>query len=239
MRPHAWKAATKAELDKYFRSRRSPRLMLTAVLMLTGVAGLGLCRALLACGVFAMWLRYPLATVGGYGAFLLLMRAWVAWEHYCFDHRALRLPQLPEDADLAQCLEPVPAPPQPSKSDRGMWSWLDWLDCGSFDFPDAEGCLFGILVAVVLAVLAIAGFAIADASALVADVFLDSFLVTLLYRKLRATTPDAWLGTAIRRTYPRALWVAALLAVAGACLQGLAPGCHSIGPAVRKVLGHE
>ena len=70
----------------------------------------------------------------------------------------------------------------------------------------------------------------------VRSVFLDSVLVTVLYRSLRKSKSNQWLGTAIRRTYSRALWLALLLAVAGGCLQGLAPGCHSIGPALKKIL---
>jgi hypothetical protein len=212
--------------------------MLTAVLMLTGMAGLALCRVMLACGLLDMWLRYPLAAIGGYGAFLLLMRAWVAWEHFCFDHRAVHLPEPPAQTDLTQCLGEVPPRrgPLTPRDKSGRWDWLDWLDIGCIDVPDGEGCLVGIVLAVVLAVLVAAGFAIADAPALVADVFLDSFLVSLLYRKLRSNHPTPWLGTAIRRTYPRALWAAALLALAGACLQALAPNCHSIGPAVRQIL---
>ena len=233
-RHHAWKAATRAELENYFRHRRSPRLMLTSILLLTGTAGLVLCRAMLDCGLLAMWLRYPLAVAGGYGAFLLLMRGWVAWEHFCFDHRAICLPETPADTDLADIAAAEPPRRDPLEPYQFKSGWLDWLDFGHF-IPDGEGCLLGILLAILLAILGIVGLAVADAPVLIADVFLDSFLVSILYRKLRSNNPNRWLGTAIRRTYSPALWVAALLALAGAFLQALAPDCHSIGPAVTRI----
>jgi hypothetical protein len=45
-----------------------------------------------------------------------------------------------------------------------------------------------------------------------------------------------WLGTAVRKTWLLAFAAAALLCLAGWCLEMLAPGAHSIGPAIEKLL---
>ena len=235
MQNRSWKAATKAELENYFRNRRSPRLVMTSVLMLTGIAGFALCHLMLWFGVLAMGIRYPLAAAGGYGVFLLLLRAWVAWEHHCFDHRAICLPEPPLDAKRALLLDETEPPRDSLASGRSDLGWLDWLDLG-FDVADFGGCLFPFVLGLLLAIASVGVVAIADAPALIADVFLDSFLVSILYRNLRSPNTSRWLGKAVRRTLPRALWLAVLLALAGFLLQAFAPDCHSLGPAVRKIL---
>ena len=208
----------------------------TSILMLTGVAGFVLCQIMLNLGLVLMWIRYPLAVLGAYGIFLLLMRGWVAWEHFRFDHRLVSLQEPPPGVD--DHAFPENERPRRSHADSGDGTgWLDWLDFGFSDVFEAEGCLIVIVFGLLIAALAFLGGAIADAPFLIADVFLDSVLVSVLYRSLRRTDSNRWLGTAIRRTYTRALGLAALLGVLGAILQAFAPDCHSIGPAVRELTG--
>jgi hypothetical protein len=86
-----------------------------------------------------------------------------------------------------------------------------------------------------VALTLLAFFAIASASALISEVFLDAFLVTILYRRLRTPAREHWLGTAVRKTLLPVLLAAALLSLAGWCLESMAPGTHSIGPALRRI----
>jgi hypothetical protein len=58
----------------------------------------------------------------------------------------------------------------------------------------------------------------------------------VLYRRLRIAAEEHWLGTAIRKTWISALIIAVLLAIAGMCLESLAPGARSIGPAIHRIL---
>ncbi|MEI6177287.1 MAG: hypothetical protein WCS43_10370 [Verrucomicrobiota bacterium] len=234
----SWRNATRVELENYFRNRRSPRMLFSSILMLTGVAGFVLCQIMLKLGLVLMWIRYPLAVLGAYGLFLLLMRAWVAWEHFRFDHRLVSLPEPPPGA--VDNRFPENETQRRSHADSGDHAgWLDWLDFGFADLFEAEGCLLVLLFGLLIAAIGFLGGAIADAPILIADVFLDSVLVSVLYRSLRRSDSSRWLGTAVRKTYGRALWLAVLLGVFGAVLQMLAPNCHSIGPAVRELSGSE
>ncbi len=208
--------------------------MFTLIFVLTGVAGFVLCQGMLWLGLFSMGIRYPLAVLGAYGIFLLLLRAWVGWEHFKFDHRVIHLPEPPPGVNDDGF-------PENGKSQRSLvdsysndTGWLDWLDVGSTDLFDSEGCLLVILLGLLLSMLGFVGFAIAEAPVLITEVFLDSVLVSVLYRTLRRSNTNRWLGTAIRRTWSRVLWLAALLAVLGAFLQMLTPDCHSLGQMIEK-----
>ena len=79
-------------------------------------------------------------------------------------------------------------------------------------------------------------YAVMAAPALLAEVFIDAFIVSALYRHLRIAAEGNWLGTAVRKTWLLALAAAALLCLAGWCLEMLAPGAHSIDPAIEKLL---
>lgn len=66
-------ARIRARLSK--RSR--PRLLMLALLLVTGGAGWVTAVTLLWFGVDSMAVRYPIAVLGGYGAFLLCLRLWL------------------------------------------------------------------------------------------------------------------------------------------------------------------
>ena len=225
-----WRQRAKMALERYFRRRSFPRLALSFLLILTGVVGFLISFSLLHVGVPEMWIRYPLAVLGGYAAFLALVRVWVEIERSRFD---------PEAADLHHSLE------EPAEAEKGGGyeilrprspSWLDWVDFPDLDFDDLGGCLVVVLLGVIIGVLTVCFLAIAQAPALVAEVFLDAFLVSVLYRRLRVAADEHWLGTAIRKTWVSALTVAVLLGVAGKCLEALAPGARSIGPALHWIV---
>ena len=196
--------------------------MLALVLWLAGAAGFLVSYGLLRSGVEHMWMRYAIAVLAGYAMLLALVRGWVQLEMRRFD---------PDDPALRNVRPEPPLHYQPSHR------WSDWLDFSHVDVLDGdEGCLplllLGFVVAVVVAVLT----AIAGAPALIAEIFLDAFLVTVLYRRLRIAEKEHWLGTAIRRTWAVALMTAALLAVAGFVLEELAPGARSIGRAIEQLM---
>jgi uncharacterized membrane protein YgcG len=66
-----------------------PRFQMSLLLLLTGLIGFLSSFLLLHSGISQMWLRYPLAILSGYVAFLLLLRSWLAlqrWQgNYDFD----------------------------------------------------------------------------------------------------------------------------------------------------------
>ncbi len=124
---------------------------------------------MLRLGFAHMWVRYPIAVLGGYGVLLASIRAWVEMERSRFD---------PEDAAI------VPD----EKGDRTYAfsgprrnSWFDWLDIPAvgIDVLD-DGCLPAILVGVIIVLLGVIFVTVSMAPALIAEVFLDAFIVTAL-----------------------------------------------------------
>jgi hypothetical protein len=73
-------------------------------------------------------------------------------------------------------------------------------------------------------------------SELLAEVFLDAVVVTMLYRHLKNAARQHWLGTAVRRSWRLVIAMAASLSLLGACLSVFAPNSHSLGKALREIM---
>ena len=222
--PEQLRGRAKRALRRYFEKRRSPRAMLSLVILLTGLAGFVISYSLLRAGLNAMWMRYPLTIFLAYAVFLGLVRLWVEFEKRKVD---------PDDPALNALLEEDDEP-EPVARSTGDNSWLDWLDIPSG--LDAEGCLPMLLIGSILGLLAILISVIGAAPVLIAEVFLDVALAGLLYRRLRVAESEHWLGTAIRKTWLHVVGAAVLLSLAGACLDVMAPQSNSMGKAVKELL---
>lgn len=96
-----------------------------------------------------------------------------------------------------------------------------------FDVDD--GWLILVPIAIALAALAAAVWAIWIAPALLAEALLDVLVVSALYRKLRGVEPRSWLTGAVRRTWPAAAALAAIVVLGGFVLQRAVPEADSIG----------
>jgi len=199
--------------------------MLSIIILVTALAGFGISICLLKLGVASMWMRYPVAVVGAYGIFLGLIRLWVEIERMHFD---------PNDQEIQKGLENDAEPYESlvSKSDSGWWDWLEIPD-----FANAEGLLLIILLGAIVAMGFIFFAIIGEAPILIAEVFVDAFLAGLLYRRLRISASEAWLGTAIRKTWVYVFWTAFLLCVAGLCLDLMATDSDTMGKAIKEILG--
>ncbi|MFO1314968.1 MAG: hypothetical protein U1F58_05145 [Burkholderiales bacterium] len=80
--------ATSADtLRKSIVARHAVRLHVALILAACFAVGLAVTKLLLEAGVHAMWLRYAVALVAGYGAFLLGVRIWLKYAGY--DHPML------------------------------------------------------------------------------------------------------------------------------------------------------
>lgn len=217
-------------IEGYFVRRGYPQFTLGLVLLLTGLAGFGISFVLLHAGMGDMWLRYPLAVLGAYGVFLLLMRLWVEIERHQFD---------PNDPELLAALEKDRPVPVLTDQKKGKSSWLDWLDLPTDLIPGDEGCLGGIivlaLVGVVIGLIALLLSVLAAAPALIAEVFLDAVLVGVLYRRLKIAAKEHWLGTCIRKTWLFVVVTTLVLFLAGMVLTVSAPGTKSIGAALEYI----
>lgn len=221
-----WPTHARATLRRYFQKRSAPRTIVSLLLILTGFFALLVSYASLRFGLTQMWIRYPVALLAGYAFFLGLLRLWVELERSRFN---------PDAAEIKSFVleERRSAKKSPREYDRGSpWDSLHVPDAFDLD----EGCLPALLGFVVLVLIVILAMAIAAMPALLAEVFLDVFIVSVFYRRLRLAAQEHWLGTALRKTWWLALIAAAFLSLAGWGLEIAAPGCHSIGPAIDKLL---
>ena len=182
---------------------------------------------MLQLGLQHTWVRYPIAVLGSYGLLLALIRGWVAIEQSRFDpeHAAIA------DVDETDRTYLMRAPGQQN-------SWFDWLDIPDFGIADLdEGCLPAILLAVFAGLLVTIVVTVSMAPGLIAEVFLDAFIISALYRRLRAAQKRHWLGTALKKTWAPALITAVILAIGGWALERMAPGSPSIGKAIQQLRG--
>jgi hypothetical protein len=225
-----WRARAKAALQSYFRRRSFPRITLTLLLAITGAVGFFISYLLLRLGMEHMWARYPIAVLVSYAVLLSLIRVWVEIERARFD---------PADAEVENtAVEDWDGSTLTHGSSRSSWDYLDFPS-GIDVFEADDGCLPAILVLVVVTLVTIVFVTIAAAPALIAEVFLDAFIVAVLYRRLRIAQREHWLGTALRKTWLAAFATALALALGGWALEQAAPGARSIGKAIEQIRSGE
>ena len=225
-----------------------PRLAMALIVAIAAASGLLVSYSLLRAGVTAMWLRYLVAVALAYLTFLGLLWLWLRT-------RARDYTETPDPLPWngpAQDSHPVPGfGGQGGESGGGGAS-------SSFDEPTMPAALHGEgdesfsvaasaaaetasesedLVGPTVVVIALALLAsllstfwiIYSAPWFLAELLVDSALAATLYRALRPRGPGHWLRTAVRRTLPPFLIVAALVTLAGWLMALYAPGARSIG----------
>ncbi len=219
-------------LRKHFASRRSPRTMLSLILIATGGAGFIASFIMLRCGVVHMAVRYPLAVLGAWGIFLALVRAWAAREadHFREDEH---LGDVAQTDDLSRGSSRMDGPLAERKCKRDRGGWLDWLDLGELFSGELEGLLFGLLAIVALAVCAgavgtLAGL-IGEAEVLIAELFLDAVLLSAFSKRLSRLKPQWWVAGVLRQTMWPVLLTACTLMFAGVIMEKIVPDAKSIG----------
>ena len=214
-------------LRHYLTRRRSPRAVLSAILLVTALAGFLASVGLLKSGLGLMWVRYPLAVLVAWGVFFLLVRSWAVREQ-----EALRLDE--ELAGLGPQDDVFDGKAGRSVLDGGerQGRWLDWLNPLEFLGSEA-GCLIGAAILVGLfalggALVAIGGL-IVQAEVLLAEVLLDVLLVSALNKRLHHLEPQWWLEGIIRQTVGPVLAAMMFLILAGLLMQWYAPEAQSVG----------
>ena len=230
-----WRLRARAALEVYFRKRSNPRLVLSLIVIVAGLAGFFISHGLLKSGLETMCFRYPIAVIGGYVVFLGQLRIWVEMERRSYDPREVIIKEeMPGEKTKASIWD---------RFDGGdPASWLDLLDLPGFLELD-EGCLLGCAVTFIIGLIAgaatITVSVVMAAPELLAEMFLDAVVITVLYRHLKTASREHWLGTAVRRTWNSAFWLAAVLGFAGLCLQGLAPERNTMGAALKEIFGDD
>lgn len=220
--PSKWRQHARKALENYFSKRSYPRAILSLIILITGLAGYIISFAMLRAGLTDMWLRYPLAVLGAYAVLLGLVRVWVEIEKARFDPAVIATIKREREEFLPTHQKSTSSP---------------WLDIPSgLDVPDfEEGCLVAILIGAVVALAVVVVTTIVGAPLLIAEVFFDAFIVSVIYRRLRLAQKEHWLGTALRKTWKAAIILALSLSSIGFVLQQMAPGAPSIGKAIEQI----
>ncbi|MCB1917067.1 MAG: hypothetical protein KDG52_15290 [Rhodocyclaceae bacterium] len=253
-RAHVLKIRRRLEQESF------PRLQMGLVVTLTGVAGLLASFVMLRAGIDAMVVRYPLAVVCAYLAFLLLLWLWLRT-------RAADWVDAGLSANPGPGLEPRPGSPPFAGEPAQVPPWQ--AEGGAFGGGGASGH-FGDASAVVeagsasedgadlsaaslseglgdadefavpfAALLLLVGMVLASfyvvwiAPVLFAELLVDGTLSYGLYRCLRRGDRH-WLRSAWRRTWLPFLLTAIFAALVGMALGEIAPGTRSLGEVVQS-----
>lgn len=220
------------------------RLHCLLLISLASAAAFLLSVGLLALHVHSMALRYGLAAIAGYGAFLLLIRAWVTWKWS-------RLVPDP-DLDLLNVSGNVPLPSNSGGTNlastmfrggrsggggaSGSWgspraSSSVGGKAGGFSLDIDGDDLFWLLVALAAALAGVTAIAyvIYVAPALLAEAGINAAIAGKVYHGMRKREPHHWTTDVLRRTGLAAIVLVASAVLAGYALQRVAPDARSIG----------
>lgn len=240
---------TRRELiDRQKHQLFMPRVQMSTLLLLTGLVGFLSSFLLLHSGVSQMLLRYPLAILSAYVAFLLLLRLWLAYQRSQGDYDSYVDFDLPGDSSSMEIASRSSdliighggdfggsgaggswgesATTTPSSSYSGGGSVLD---SASFDIDLEELGLVIIAIVALIGGLFASLYIVYIAPILLAEILVDGLLLRGLYKRVENIEREYWLQTAIRKTLVPAILCVLCFGVMGGALQFLAPEAKSLG----------
>ena len=231
-----------------------PRLQMMLLVGLTGCAGFLTSYTLLHSGLHTIWVRYLLAMVVAYGAFLLLLWLWLKWPKTSWSDLLDPTDLIPSrggggggislptggggnfgGAGASAAFEaPAQAMSAPLLDPGNL---IEPSSGGSDLVGDAVGAVadsdeFAIplmVIVLVLTLLLSSLWVIWSAPSLFAELLVDSALSAGLYHKLRQIPRRHWLETAIRRTIWPFLITTVVVVATGWGMNHLVPEAKSIG----------
>ncbi|MEH6414020.1 hypothetical protein [Pseudomonas sp. CGJS7] len=243
-----------SRLRAYLERAHWPRVQMSLIVLLTGAVGFLASFSLLElAGLGHMALRYPLATVCAYLAFLGLLWTWArtrchdAWQELdAPDFSSGPHPSAPNcggswqggggqsgGGGSSSGFESQASPmPLQTHSSHSQLSSKD-SDSG-FSLLDGADDFGWVLIAIAAALGAAiaASWVVWIAPGLMAELVLDVALAGGLYRRLRKIDSQHWLHTALRATAIPFLVVALMAGLAGYAGARYAPGADSFGDVV-------
>jgi hypothetical protein len=225
--------------------RGAPRFQMAIIVFFTASSGILASLLMLLLGMKWMWLRYPLAILIAYAAFLSLIKLWLHIHRKKFegDFDVLDFTNFADgnldnmssfngfgggdsggggasgsfgnDASMSDASAP--------SSNGGI---IDNLDI-SFD-ADELILVFAILGIAMLAIV-VAVMAVISAPTLLGEVLIDGVLATGFYHQIKKIERRNWLESVVRRTWLPVLGLLIVITGAALVFQRYLPGADSIG----------
>jgi hypothetical protein len=217
----AWRIEVYRErLKRSIPARFFQRFHVSLILAGSIFAGWAVDVLLLQSGLRPMLLRFPLAILCAYCAFIGGARLWL--DYSGIDEYLKRT----KAAELTGDEEPASRPP-PIAESRRHGNVLDFLELGSLD----EGCLVAVGVALLVGIVffTFGGYAVMAAEAIFADVVVELLLAAGLLRGVRRVERGGWLGGLWSNTWPSLAFTLALAIAAGFVAQKVAPSASTLG----------
>ncbi|MGH7518567.1 MAG: hypothetical protein ACREOC_14065 [Gemmatimonadales bacterium] len=237
-----------AFLRAHLERQAYPRLHMFAVMTLAALAGFFTSVLLLHLGLTIIAIRYALAALVGYGAFLAGVRIWLAMQ------RSSRTFSGSDLVDVPLSESGGPAPSEFTFGGGGGGSGAG--AGGSFDIPVESTPIGGgghggglevvadlddgvaIIVPLVVVGFLIIGLiglvtVLTGAPALLAEVLLDGLIAGAAYRRLRDLDRRHWLDGVFRRTWKPMAAIIGVLMLMGVSIPLFHPGADSIGDVLR------
>ena len=209
--------------ERWLRWEGSPRLCMSAILLISGMVGFLGSSLMLMAGLETMALRYPLAMGFAYGCYLFLLWLWL-W--YAMRNGPAQL----DGMDLYHGVDAVT---------QGSLCVGSGSELGAGDavgFLDLDGALVILLVSLLLLSVVVCAYVIWIAPALMAEMLVDGFMLTGVYGRIKRQDESHWLHGVLRRTWLPALALALFLAAVGGVIQWYLPEAHSLGAVVEYLL---
>ena len=206
--------------------RTRPRLVICGILLLAATAGFLTSAGLLSVGAVSMGLRYAVATLIAYAAFLAGVRVWIKSAGRRLVH------------EIAHTVEPaLPDPPgRESRGALGVDEVVDGLLQLGMNDPDlvAPGIALLLLGIALVSGAVAAVVVVIGAPSLLAEALLDIAVAATAYRRLQEIARQNWVEGVLRRTWKPALAILLVATVGGIVLQSLNPGIESVGDIWRR-----
>jgi hypothetical protein len=219
-----------------------PRIQVSLILSLTGLAAFLTSFSLLHLGVTWMWLRYPIVVSFAYCFFLLLLAFWLWLQRRNLDSDLSVLDHIPSGPgehgdsfqfDEVRDFDGGGAGGSWGESASSLSSQVSGdstaSQTGDLDLDLGDGWLIVVAIVALIGGLIASFYIIYIAPALLAEILVDGALAIGLYRRVKPLNQRHWLRAAIRKTILPAVLVALFLTVAGYALQKAIPGAHTMG----------
>lgn len=192
-----WRARFKVALRERFFLRFHMTLILAAVCL----SGVGISSLLWTAGLSQIQLRYPLAVVGSYAVFFVLVRIWLWYVSLSHEEHArndVSGDDVGDAVDLADAVGSVARDVRFSASGGGGSSGQGggW-SLGDVGDSDGAGLVLVLLVVVLCAVFGSGLYLIWEAPALLAEAALQMVLASSLRPATRRIDAPSWAGSVL------------------------------------------